>query len=306
MRVLMLFVDGVGMGTPDPAVNPLFAARLPVLRSLMGGMPSLKQRTLSSAKGMVLPLDATLGVKGLPQSGTGQASLFAGINGPRRAGHHFGPHPPAVLRPAIERRNIFRQVMEAGMSPCFANAFPERFFEYVRLHKFRLSMTTLSCTLSGLPLLQENDLRVGKALSADLTGEGWKGLCTEEIPVISPAESGRRLAALAAEHHFTLFEYWKTDFAGHSQQMADAVLTLERLDEMLGGVLEAIDLHSALIVLTSDHGNIEDLSVRTHTRNPVPLMLCGSGFQKAAARIASRSRPNLAHVTPLLMDCMKG
>ncbi len=31
------------------------------------------------------------------------------------------------------------------------------------------------------------------------------------------------------------------------------------------------------IVITSDHGNLEDLSVRTHTRNPVPLAVSGPG-----------------------------
>ncbi|HMK39180.1 MAG TPA: metalloenzyme, partial [Bacteroidota bacterium] len=90
-RVLMLFLDGVGIGVKDPHVNPLFAARMTALRALFGGeLPSLGRRRISRGPATVLPLDATLGVPGLPQSGTGQASLFTGINGAALAGKHFG------------------------------------------------------------------------------------------------------------------------------------------------------------------------------------------------------------------------
>ena len=306
MHVMFFFLDGVGLGDPDPSANPFFAGRLPVLRSLMGGIPSLEQRRLDTAHAVTLPLDATLGVKGLPQSGTGQASLLAGINGPRRVGHHFGPHPPSALREEIGKQNIFQRVLNAGKVPCFANAFPQRFFDYMRAHQGRLSMTTLSCTLSGLPLRQEADLREGRAVSADLTGEGWRELGYADMPIITPRDTGRRLAALAASHHLTLFEYWKTDFAGHAQNMAEAIAVLERFDAMLEGFLDASDGSSTLTVLSSDHGNIEDLRVRTHTRNPVPLLLHGRQHRTAAERILKHARPNLSHVTPAVMEMLEG
>ena len=129
----MLFLDGVGIGVKDPSVNPLFAARMPALRSLFGGeLPSLGRRRISSGTASVLPLDATLGVPGLPQSGTGQTSLFTGVNGAALAGKHFGPHPYSTLKPVIAERSIFRRLREAGKSPLFANAFPQRFFDYLR------------------------------------------------------------------------------------------------------------------------------------------------------------------------------
>jgi hypothetical protein len=306
MHVVMIFLDGVGMGEPDPSVNPLFSARLPVMRRLMGGMPSLHDRNLESSGGVVLPLDATLGVPGLPQSGTGQASLLAGINGPRRAGHHFGPHPPSSLHAAIERKNIFRRVMETGKSACFANAFPQGFFDYAAVHPRRLSMTTLSCRMSGLALMREQDLRDGRGVSADLTGEGWKKMGSPAIPVVSPQESGRCLAGLAARHHFTLFEYWKTDFAGHSRNMAESAAVLECLDAMLEGLMDGEGAAHRLLVLSSDHGNIEDLSVKTHTRNPVPLLLHGRHHRAAAARVLAHSRPGLHHVAPVIVEMLAG
>ena len=58
--------------------------------------------------------------------------------------------------------------------------------------------------------------------------------------------------------------------------MAVAVETLERFDGLLGGVLEDFDHRECTLILTSDHGNIEDLSTKSHTRNPVPCIVAGS------------------------------
>ena len=38
-RIVVVFLDGVGLGEHDSAVNPLVAARLPVMAGLMDGAP---------------------------------------------------------------------------------------------------------------------------------------------------------------------------------------------------------------------------------------------------------------------------
>ncbi|HWU38007.1 MAG TPA: hypothetical protein VN203_10210, partial [Candidatus Acidoferrum sp.] len=50
----------------------------------------------------------------------------------------------------------------------------------------------------------------------------------------------------------------------------------------LEAVLSSIDLSTHLVVLTSDHGNLEDLSTRRHTQNPVPALFWGAGAKKAS------------------------
>jgi len=298
--VLMLFLDGVGIGSRDPAVNPLFAARLPALRSLCGGdLPSLTRRRMRGRSSAVIPLDATLGVPGLPQSGTGQTSLFTGENGAAIAGKHFGPHPYSTLKPIIASRSVFRRLVDAGKSPLFANAFPRRFFEYIEGTRPRLTVTTLSCMTSGVPLLGAADLLRGRGVSADITGAGWKALGHAEIEPVTPGEAGRRLAGLSREHEFVLFEYWKTDYAGHAMDAREAVVVLEAFDAMLAGVLDALDDAGTLLLITSDHGNIEDLTVRTHTRHPVPLVLYGAGAAREAARLDRGA--DLTCVTPLVL-----
>ena len=301
----MLFLDGVGIGVKDPSVNPLFAARMPALRSLFGGeLPSLGRRRISSGKASVLPLDATLGVPGLPQSGTGQTSLFTGVNGAALAGKHFGPHPYSTLKPVIAERSIFRRLREAGKSPLFANAFPQRFFDYLRGRRARMTVTTLSVSTCGLPLLRAEDLARGMAVSADITNAGWHALGYPDIPVIPPAEAGERLSRLSRKHDFVLFEYWKTDYAGHAMDPREAVSVLETFDAMLGGIVDSLDTGETLLLITSDHGNIEDLTVKTHTRHPVPLILYGAGARSFADRLDPGA--DLTVVTPLLLEYLGG
>jgi hypothetical protein len=302
VHVLMLFLDGVGLGSPDASTNPFFAASLPALRSLFDGeLPSLQHPTLKSKAAMLLPLDANFGVEGLPQSGTGQTALFTGINASKMIGKHFGPYPYSTLRPVISEKNLFRQLVLAGRRPYFANAFPQRFFDYMNKRHSRLTVTTLSCTSSGIPLLKANDLKEGKGVSADITNDGWKDLGYPDMPVIEPAEAGRRLVELASENDLVLFEYWKPDHAGHAGNFAEAVEVLERFDGMLAGIIEMLDTRSMMLVMTSDHGNIEDMSTKTHTRNPVPAVLYGCHHEALGRRLQTTAA-DLTIVTPLLME----
>jgi hypothetical protein len=277
------------------------------LRGLLGGnLPSLDSPRHAGTLATLLPLDATLGVPGLPQSGTGQMALLTGINGALLIGRHFGPHPYSTLRPAIDAHNVFQQVVQAEGRAVFANAFPQRFFDYVDCRKHRLSVIARSCQSAGVPLCRADDLACGLAVSADITGDGWHAMGHPEIPVITPQEAGHRLAALSEHSTFTLFDYWKTDHAGHGQHRHEAVHALEKLDGLLEGVLARINLDETLVVVTSDHGNIEDLSTKSHTRSPVPLLLATTRHRDVARRIdhLGGGAPDLTHVLPVLMATM--
>jgi len=306
-RVLLFFLDGVGIGRKDPHINPVVAARMPFLRGLLGGeVPSLGHRKWSGPHATLLPLDATLGVAGLPQSGTGQTALFTGVNAAKLIGKHFGPFPYSTLRPVIEAHSIFKRLQLAARAGCFANAFPQKYFDYIERRKTRTSVTTFSCLTAGIPVRRDTDLLSGMGVSADITGEGWAALGYPDMPVITPAEAGRRLSVLTQKYDFVLFEYWKTDKAGHDCNMGEAVRLLELFDMLLGGVLTTVDLSSTLIVLTSDHGNIEDLSTRSHTRHPVPLILAGHHHAQVAGRVNhfGGRTPDLTHILPTLMEVL--
>ena len=294
---MFLFLDGVGIGAMNPDANPFFRAQLPHMRSILGGaLPHTRLSRISVDAGELVPLNSTLGVPGLPQSGTGQAALFTGVNAARKIGKHFGPHPTTTLHPLLQEKNIFRRLKSAGKSVCFVNAFPKQFFEYVNTGTRRLTVTTLSCRYADVPLLGAEELRRNDAVSADLTRSRWSDLGYPEFHAITPAESGRHLARIALKHDFTLFEFWLTDVAGHSRDMTRAVEVLERFDEFLGGVLEDFDAASTLLILTSDHGNIEDLATKSHTRNPVPCVALGTRHREFLTGVKS-----LIHITPSIV-----
>ncbi|NIS80408.1 MAG: hypothetical protein GTO14_09425 [Anaerolineales bacterium] len=120
------------------------------------------------------------------------------------------------------------------------------------------------------------DLQEGRAIAADFTGAGWVAQPDfPPAPVYPPAEAGALLAELSQAYELTWFDFWPTDYAGHRATLDQAIHLLESLDAVLDGLIAAWEFREDLIVLTSDHGNLEDLSVRGHTRNPVPALLIG-------------------------------
>ena len=299
-RVVLFFLDGVGIGSTDPDVNPLFRARLPVLTSLLGGKMFHKGlKSIRTRLAQMKPVNATLGVAGLPQSGTGQTAIFTGVNAPKKIGRHFGPFPTTDLKPVIREDNIFAVLLRAGKRVVFANTFPRQFFEYTNSGTRRLTVTTLSCVMSGVPLLTADDLRRNRGISADITRERWAEMGYPDLPEIPAEEAGKHLAELSRDHDFTLFEYWLTDHAGHSQDMKVCIDVLERFDRFLGGFLAAADLSETTALLVSDHGNLEDITTKGHTRNSVPCLAFGRFGRQVLAPIK-----NLAHITPAIVKLL--
>ncbi len=299
-RILMLFLDGVGIGKPNAEQNPFFATDLETLGRILGGrMPHLRDAHRSSSDATLLPINATLGVGGLPQSGTGQTALMTGINAPKFIGKHFGPYPYSTLKPVLAEHNLFRALHERGNSVFYANAFPRQFFEYVNSTKTRMTALTMSWVVSGFPLNDSATLVRGAALSADITNERWHKLGYPEMPVITPREAGRKLMELTRKHDFVLYEYYETDHAGHRQSMSEAKRVLEYLDQLLAGMLDSFDPASELVVITSDHGNMEDLSTKSHTRNPVPFLVIGRHHREITRRVK-----NLTHVAPAILELL--
>jgi 2,3-bisphosphoglycerate-independent phosphoglycerate mutase len=272
-HVLFIFLDGVGLGSPDPGSNPFATAEIPTLTGLLGGQrPLAGVARLQSERALFIPTDAGLGVEGLPQSATGQATILTGRNVPREIGRHWGPKPNEEVAAILREGSVFSRLAGRGLRAGLLNAYPQRYFDAIRSGHRSYSAIPLAVTAAGLPLLSADDLRAGRALSADFTGEGWP---EPGAPIYTLAEAGRRLAELAAGYRFAFYEHWLTDYVGHRGSLADGCAVLERLDGVLGGLLQAWDDSAGLIVITADHGNLEDLSHRHHTANRVPTLIIG-------------------------------
>ncbi len=298
MAFYFIFWDGVGYGKKDPETNPFFAAELPTLRGLFDGdLPSLSRKRFASRTVSFSPVNTTLRVPGLPQSGTGQTAIMTGVNAPKLVGKHFGPHPYSTLVPVIKERNLFAQLKKMGKRYFFANGYPRRYFDHIFGPKGRVPTIALAYTSTGKTLNTHEEIIQQRAVSADIAGTRWHELGHPEVAPTDPRDAGELFFRLGQENDLIFFEYFITDHAGHAQDRAMAVKMLERMDQFLSGILKSFDMERDMLLMVSDHGNIEDLSVKTHTKNPVPLILVGSLHSFFSSRIK-----NLAHITPAVVD----
>jgi len=298
MRILFIFLDGVGLGADDPVTNPFARVRMPSVEDLLGGRRLIAVTApLVTDRATLLALDATLGVPGLPQSATGQAVLLTGINIPARIGEHYGPKPSPAVAQFLLNGNLFSQLKSLGRSAALLNAYPPRYFRGVMSGRRLYSSVPLAVTYAGIRLFDKDDLFAGRALSADFTGAGWVDVLDfPDAPVHSPEAAGRLLAQVAARYDFSLFEYWSTDYAGHKQDMPWAMAQLETFDAVLKGLLSASG-DDQLTLITSDHGNMEDLSTRRHTAARVPALLIGPAIQR---RTFANGLHDLTDVAPAI------
>lgn len=291
MHALIFFLDGVGLGERDPVANPFATADMPTLTSLFGADWWWRGRgPITSANASLVPTDANLGVRGRPQSATGQATILTGKNIPKLIGEHYGPKPNEAVREVLAQGTLFSEVTAAGGTAALLTPYPDRYFEGINSGKRLLSAVPLAATSGGIKLFGPDEIRQGAAVSPEFTGEGWRShLGYDDIPIYTPHAAGQRIAQLAAAYTFSFFEHWPSDRAGHRGTLAKAREHLELIDMVVGGLLERWDAAEGLLIITSDHGNIEDKTQRQHTRNPVPTILVGRGHEGYARMIVDLS-----------------
>ena len=289
-RVLFIFVDGVGIAPAAPT-NPFTAAP-----------PTHIDALVQNGRATLASLDATLGVAGLPQSGTGQFTLFTGENGAARFGRHYGPWIPTTMRASLFDDNILTRAQTRGFDVAFANAYPEEL-----LHAAQVSGTfsPIGPLRAGPPLVaagagvltrHTTELQHGAAISSEITNEGWREkLKRTQLPLVTPHQAGQNLARIAEQHDLTLYAHYSTDQAGHEQTLEAAVAALQTFDAFVGGVAEGL-ARDVVLVVASDHGNLEDITAG-HTRNPAFALVVGPDHTARAARLNS-----LLDVTPALLS----
>jgi phosphopentomutase len=290
--VLLFFIDGLGIGTRGP-FNPL--------DNLNGAAPLAvfqNETPQPLYDGIVVPTDPRLGVEGRPQSASGQTTILTGVNAPAQLGYHKQGFPNKPLLEIIHLHSIFRQLREAGVGPVtFANAYTDRFFtERPRW----ISATTAAVEAAGMGFRNIADLKNGAAVFMDFTNRILieRGL-HPDVSVRTEAEAAAVLATVVSDNRFTLYEYFITDKVGHEQDMPKAREVLTSLALFIRELLVRLDLNRTTVILTSDHGNIEDLSSRNHTLNAVPTIVWGAQREEVAARIK-----NLADITPAIVELL--
>ena len=277
-------MDGVGMTGPA-GDNPINSEVCPTLCRLLAGHNK--------------PIDACLGVEGVPQSATGQGTMFTGENCAAAYGRHCEGFPGLAIRQIIERDNLFLALRRIGKKVCFADAYLVDSAEELKERRFK-SVTTVMALTAPESISTTADLVDDRALMQDLTRETIQDLYPD-IPIVTPQRAAEHLFRRACENDLTLYEFFQTDVAGHSMDYARACAVLRLYDDFLSALVRSAEAAGITIVLTSDHGNIESVGQRGHTLNPVPFVVVGPGEARIREAVSS-----LTDVTPAIVAAFSG
>jgi 2,3-bisphosphoglycerate-independent phosphoglycerate mutase len=274
---IFVFLDGIGFGKSSDS-NPFKKFGRTFFSVL--GQGSYK------GPGTVLETDAQMGIGGAPQSATGQTALFTGYNGPQILGRHVNGYPTYSLRPYLKNHSIFCRFKENGKKGVLLNSFTDWFLKRMN-HPRRERLLSASVQLqlsSGEKLFTMEDYEAGNSLYMDLTNWFLRRM-GHNIPMVNAKTSGKKLVQIARKYDLAVFEYFFTDKVGHEQSMGAAKRVINHIEDFFEGIYEELDPESELLIASSDHGNLEDLSIKTHTENPVPTFLFGRSEDLAAKKI---------------------
>ncbi len=110
----------------------------------------------------------------------------------------------------------------------------------------------------------------------------------QDVPEMSLDEIGRRIVEkLKAGTNFILANFANPDMVGHTGNREASILAIRAVDRNLGLIFEEALPLDACVVITADHGNIEELinihsgmPETEHSLNPVPLIIAGRGLER--------------------------
>ncbi len=141
----------------------------------------------------------------------------------------------------------------------------------------------------------------------------------DEVPEMSANEITDELIKRinTGKYDFCVVNYANPDMVAHTGNFYATVKSLEYLDKKIGQLAEATLAIDGVLLITSDHGNCEQMIdpssneiVKEHSTNPVPFMIVGNDFHvppKSDEQVLQESiNPSgvLADVAPTILDLM--
>lgn len=298
MTIYLLFIDGVGLGDPSN-YNPWYVHPTPNINQLLSGKSLTKEAVgFHKEYSVLLAADAGLGVHGIPQSATGQASIFTGRNAPKAMGMHQSGLPFKRLREWILEDHLYEQIRNLGKTVTFANSYTPDFYERPATKRGLLSVTTILAQTLPMKLRMYEDLLSGEAVYHDLT-RNFLQKFIPDVPLITPEQAASHLKHIGENFHVVVHEFFLSDRAGHKFRTMPELIkwVVDTYDRFLGA-LAKLRSPDDWVILVSDHGNSEDLRVPIHTENPVPILIMGNQSQSF---INDLEGWDLTHISPLIL-----
>lgn len=307
MRFIFIFIDGIGIGKSN-GNNPFIAANPKILHLWENSKVDLPDLTIK-------PIDPLLGVDGTPQSATGQTTIFTGVNIPRLLSKHIGPFPNRIMRKVISEENLLVKLENSGKRAKFINAYPHHseLFSNSNVNidnegnlifsdnfpdkfKKRISVTTSILISNNVKPFDTVDIKEKRSLYQDYSNRSLLkyGL---DLPVFSPEDAAEILYRTSGDFDLILYEFFQSDIYGHKKNIDEQIELISDLDLLFSTLISLMDRKKDTLLITSDHGNLEDNSSKAHTLNPVPLITWGRGSSELSENIN-----DLSDVTPEILN----
>ncbi len=127
------------------------------------------------------------------------------------------------------------------------------------------------------------------------------------FPEMSAAQIGNKLieAIKSNQYDFIVVNYANPDMVGHSGIIPASIKACEAIDVQLGMLRDAILKQDGIMIISADHGNIEDMIDEAgnpntaHTTNPVPFILIGNDVKNISLK-----NGRLCDIAPTILDLM--
>jgi len=133
----------------------------------------------------------------------------------------------------------------------------------------------------------------------------------ETVPEMSAGKVTKEILSKIKDPAYPVIvaNFANVDVVGHIENQGAVLKAIETVDHELGKVIEACSKHKATLVVTADHGTVEewyypDGTIDTgHTKNPVPFIL--ADFSSAYVQPPDlKKEGELSDVAPTLLDIL--
>lgn len=142
----------------------------------------------------------------------------------------------------------------------------------------------------------ERDILNEKALYHDYSNQSLieRGL---KLPIFSPEKAAEIMFNTSRHYDLLLYEFFQTDMYGHGFELDPCVGLIHNLNRLVKQLISYLDKERDTLLITSDHGNLEDILTPLHTLNPVPLLTWGHKSHELRENIKT-----LSEVTPAVVN----
>jgi phosphopentomutase/2,3-bisphosphoglycerate-independent phosphoglycerate mutase family metalloenzyme len=198
-----------------------------------------------------------------------------------------------------------RQAVEAGLTfrgrPVrFKGPEKNGFAELFTLAEINQNIFVHAARMAGVSLQTWDDVRRREALTSSMTHELEAEFSLDffgqaPLPRHTPEEAAAIVVALARRHDFTFYKYQIPDLVSHTGKIELARQVFAVIEDFVEGILGAIDPATTVVIITSDHGHLEQVATsHAHPKTKVPTWYFGPDAERVAHGL--RRPENIAHL----------